>query len=63
MANKTNGEAPEYREARAHHAPDSVPGIMATQAVRTGRVRYILTISLALVIVLMVIVFLIVRPG
>lgn len=60
MADQSKGEAPEYREAKRHHAPDAVPGVMATQAVKTGRVRYILAISLALVVLLMLLTYLIV---
>jgi hypothetical protein len=58
MMHESKNEAPEYREAKATRTPGTVPEVMATQAVRTGRVRYILAISLALVVVLMVIAYL-----
>jgi hypothetical protein len=60
MANQSKGEAPEYREARRNHPPDAVPNVLAKQAVKTGRVRYILTVSLALAIVLMLLTYLLV---
>lgn len=60
MTNQSKGEAPEYREARQDHPPDAVPNVMAKQAVKTGRVRYILAISLSLVIVLMLLTYLLV---